>query len=267
MINILKTAFILLFLAITIGGIAFKPSMHKTVAIGDLQYIVAPPAQKTETVKIQPQPITQATQKVQSPQKTQQQVIIQVIEEHVASQPKVVKTTPDQKTTTVTSQNNNSELIHRVIKNAEQQSSQMVTVTPQTQQHVTPVQSVKITDKPLTEAEEIIAWNKWRSDLQNQVMKDSRIYAPVGTRFNFTFTVDKNGNISNINTWSDNNYYTPTAKRVIKPILMSYQHTAILKFPARTKRTIVNVEGGYTMSTTERYSTPGDYNDYERIKR
>ena len=58
--------------------------------------------------------------------------------------------------------------------------------------------------KVLTEQEEIIAWNKWRSDLQNKLMRDSKISAPIGTGFLFSFTVDKYGNISNLKTWSTN---------------------------------------------------------------
>ena len=38
----------------------------------------------------------------------------------------------------------------------------------------------------MTEQEEIIAWNKWRSAVQNRIMDDSKIdYAPLGTVFMF----------------------------------------------------------------------------------
>ena len=112
---------------------------------------------------------------------------------------------------------------------------------------------------------EIIAWNKWRSDLQNQLMKDSKIAAPIGTTFYYTFTVDKNGNISNVKTWSNNPSYTQMAVNKIKPILLGYQKTHIVVFPAKSKRIITNVEGSFTMSYSNRYSTPADYNDYERV--
>ena len=42
--------------------------------------------------------------------------------------------------------------------------------------------------KQLTEQEEIIVWNQWRSNLQNQVMRDTKISAPIGTVFKFSFT-------------------------------------------------------------------------------
>lgn len=119
--------------------------------------------------------------------------------------------------------------------------------------------------KVLSEEEEIIAWNKWRSDLQNKLMSDSKIAAPIGTTFAFSFTVDKFGTITNLKTWSTNPSYTPLAVRVIKPLLLSYQKTAILNFPLGSKRVITNVNGGFTMARSSRYSSPSDYNDYERV--
>lgn len=118
----------------------------------------------------------------------------------------------------------------------------------------------------LTEEQlEIIAWNKWRSDLQNQLMKDSKITAPIGTTFYYTFTVDKNGNISNIKTWANNPSYTQMAVNRIKPILAGYNKTPIVVFPEKSKRIITNVEGCFTMSYSTKYSTPADYHDYERV--
>ena len=278
--NIIKTILIILFVIFTAYGFATNTKMHKPLVVTDYTYTIQ---EQNKTSKPQPkaeydvQPITQEV-KTTSPQQPQK-VIVQVIEEHIKSTPKTLNTQSENtnvktqpiKTSQVntTNQNSNKDLLERVMKNAQ---APVEKEKPPTQSKIEqkPTQTTKnvtVESKPLTEEEEIIVWNKWRSDLQNQVMKDSKIAAPYGTTFNFSFTVDKNGNISNINTWSDNDMYTPMAKRVIKPILTSYQHTAILKFPARTKRTIVNVNGGFTMSNTERYSTPNDYSDYERITR
>ena len=123
------------------------------------------------------------------------------------------------------------------------------------------------TPRKLTEQEEIIAWNKWRSNLQNQIMKDAPIRAPLGTGFKFSFTVDKYGNLSNIKVWSTNPAYTDLAVRVIKPVLNSYSHKSILNFPEGTNRVITNVNGGYVISTRTEYSKPSDYSDYEKVKR
>ena len=119
----------------------------------------------------------------------------------------------------------------------------------------------------LTEEEEVILWNKWRSDLQNQVMRDARVAAPMGTRFRFSFTVDKFGNISNLRCWSDTSYYTPMAVQNIKPVIQSYQGKNILKFPKGTKRVVTNVTGGFVISTYDKYSNPNDYSDVETIRR
>ncbi|MCR5260377.1 MAG: hypothetical protein K6C94_00900 [Candidatus Gastranaerophilales bacterium] len=131
-----------------------------------------------------------------------------------------------------------------------------------------PVATKPVT-KVLTEEEEIIAWNKWRSDLQNKLMKDSdqKISAPIGTTFYFTFTADVHGNVSNVKTWASNPSYTPEAVRVLKPLIIGYQHKYILQFPEGSKRIITNVSGGFTMAHATTYSSPSDYNDFERVKR
>lgn len=122
-------------------------------------------------------------------------------------------------------------------------------------------------EKPiLTEQEEIIAWNRWRSNLQNQVMKDSKVMAPLGTTFKFSFTVDKYGNMSNVKVWSVSPAYTDYAVKIIKPVLMSYRNKPILNFPAGTRRIVTNVDGGFTISRVTQYSTPEHYHDYERVK-
>lgn len=276
--NIIKIVLIVLFILFSAYAFLTDSKMHMPVIVTGTNYQISEQPQQTQKSEVKPkynvQPVTQEIKATTAPQ---QKVIVQVIEEHVKTQPKTIQTTKQQPATvtkvvsqpvqTTSTQNSNQELLDRILKNAEKPVAEQE--KPKVQQPTRPAQqvkTVKIEDKPLTEEEEIIVWNKWRSDLQNQVMRDSKISAPYGTTFNFSFTVDKNGNVSNINTWSDDNNYTPLAKRVIKPILTSYQHTAILKFPARTKRTIVNVTGGYTMSNTDRYSTPGDYSDYERIR-
>ncbi len=280
--NAIKIILIILFILLTAFACAINPKMHKPVVVTDLNYRIEeqqPQGQKTttQTPKYSVEPVIQQVKTTQQPQ---QKVIVQVIEEHIQSSPKTVQTqTPAVKTVTQTVNqpavtNQNQELLQRVLKNTESNQQTPVKTVKENTQPVkvvekpkTPVKTVTVNTTPLTEEEEIIAWNKWRSDLQNQVMRDSNISAPYGTTFNFSFTVDKNGNVSNINTWSVDNNYTPLAKRVIKPILTSYQHTAILKFPERTKRTIVNVTGGFTISNVDRYSTPADYSDYERIYR
>lgn len=127
-------------------------------------------------------------------------------------------------------------------------------------------QSAPTPVKQLTEAEEIIVWNKWHSDLQNQIMQDSKIYSPRGTVFMFSFTVDKNRRVSNIKVWSETTNAQPGDIYRIKTVISGYQNDAILEFPAGTKRIITNFKGGFTVSTDSRYSSPEDYSDVEKVK-
>lgn len=144
----------------------------------------------------------------------------------------------------------------------QQQQVQQKPKSPQVQQKPQQVQN----NAPLTEAEEVIVWNKWRSDLQNKVMRDSRIAAPRGTVFRFSFTVNKFGQMSNLKIWSDTPGYTNYAIQALKPLLLSYQGKPILNFPARTKRITTNVEGAFAISNQDRYTTPNDYSDIERVR-
>lgn len=121
-------------------------------------------------------------------------------------------------------------------------------------------------DRLLNEREEIVVWNVWRSNLQNQIMQDTQVSAPLGTVFKFSFTVDKKGRISNLRTWAQPSMYNSVAINYLKPLIQNYQGKPILNFPSRTKRVITNVTGGFTISTEDKFSTPNDFSDIERIR-
>lgn len=148
----------------------------------------------------------------------------------------------------------------KTVQKPAQKAVQNVQPAPRT------AQSTPKPAKQLTEAEEIIVWNKWHSDLQNQIMQDSKIYSPRGTVFMFSFTVDKNRRVSNIKVWSETTNAQPGDIYRIKTVISSYQNDAILEFPAGTKRIITNFKGGFTVSTDSRYSSPEDYSDVEKVK-
>lgn len=118
----------------------------------------------------------------------------------------------------------------------------------------------------MTEQEEIIAWNKWRSNIQNQIMRNSDIeYAPLGTIFIFTFVVDKFGNVSNVKVTCSNQNYMDLARNKIKPAILGLQRKPVLNFPRGTQRTSTVVTGSILLGTYERYSTPDDYSDFEKV--
>ena len=120
----------------------------------------------------------------------------------------------------------------------------------------------------MTAQEEEIAWNKWRSNLQNQIMRDSRLpNVPTGIVFKFSFSVDKYGKVTNVKTWCTTPQYTPYAIQYIAPAIRSYQGHSILNFPAGSSRLTTDVTGGWKISTSSKYSTPQDYNDIEKVTR
>ena len=122
--------------------------------------------------------------------------------------------------------------------------------------------------KQLTAQEEAIAWNKWRSNLQNQIMKDSKLpNVPNGTIFKFSFSVDKYGKVTNVKTWSETQMYTPYAIQYIAPVIRNYQGRSILNFPSGSNRVTTDVTGGWKISTSAKYSTPQDFNDIEKVTR
>ena len=109
--------------------------------------------------------------------------------------------------------------------------------------------------KILTEKEEEIAWNVWRSNLQNQIMRDVKLpILPNGIVFRFSFNVDKYGKITNIYTYSDNSLYTPYAVQYIAPVIRSYQGKTILNFPEGSSRLATEFKGGWKISSSERLS-------------
>lgn len=176
------------------------------------------------------------------------------------------KQTQTQKTVPVTKTTQNS-------NKTQQKNTQTSTGQTQTQQlnsiFNTLSQNVpKTTTKVLTEQEEEVAWNVWRSNLQNKIMKDSKMPTiPIGTVFRMSFDVDKSGKITNIQTWSPDPKYTPYAIEFIAPVIKSYQGKPILDFPEGSKRTKTTFTGAWKMASTSKYSTPNDYNDIEKVKR
>jgi hypothetical protein len=158
-------------------------------------------------------------------------------------------------------------VVKQVVKIEQPKVEQKVTVnsTPQS----LPSRSVEVAvPKVLTQQEETIAWNKWRSALTNKIMQDTRLPdIPNGTVFQFSFNVDKYGKITNVQTGANPANYTPYAIQYIAPVIRSYQGRSILNFPEGTQRTSTTVTGKWRISNTEKYSTPQDYNDIEKVVR
>lgn len=258
----------------TLFVIVARPEMHKQAIITDSSYEFVEFSAPSTDMKL-----SNNNMDIKPIQNTDQPIRVQQYPQpskNITTAQKPIKKTQPVKSVS----NQTTKPKTQTTKPATQQTKQPTT-KPQTQAQKPPTQEIvktvqvkpqnnTPTQKPktvLTEQEEIIAWNIWRSRLQNQVMIDSKIVAPLGTVFKFSFTVDRYGNMSNVKVWSTNSSYTDYAVRTIKPVLMSYRNKPILNFPEGTKRIIVNVDGGFQISTRSKYSSPSDYSDYERVKR
>ncbi len=260
--------FAILVIVATISICAIKPEMHKSVLVYNSDYkIVTDNEVKVETteipvmeiqVKPQEQTIKKTTETVNIP-KTQ--TTIQKPIQTVKKQPSTPQIKTEVKTVAKPAQT--------IVKTERKQEQQTQTVIKQEQPpkpQIVKTTQTQTAPKVLTQREEEIAWNVWRSNLQNQIMQDVRMPAlPNGIIFKFTFDVDKFGKISNIYTYSDNPAYTPYAIQYIAPVIRSYQGKSILNFPQGSTRTSTVFKGGWRISASERLSTPKDYNDYEKV--
>lgn len=236
---ILTILVILLFVLITVCAGIFKPQLTMRTFNAVPEMVVNSDFQPAPDPKITPE-TTKSQNKTSKSLPVRTKIVEKTIIVHQPA-PATTQTTPKKQKT-------------------EQKPPQ-----PKSTEVLTPP-TVQKPAKQLTEAEELIVWNKWHSDLQNQIMQDSKIYSPRGTVFRFSCTVDKNRRISNIKVWSDTTNTQPGDIYRIKTVISGYQNNAILEFPAGTKRIIANFSGGFTVGTDSRYSRPEDYSDVEKIK-
>lgn len=255
----------------TIGICALQPQMHKTFFVYNSDYVIVEPADKVEVVKNLPTQVNQ-------PQKEEKKVTVQKVVKSVPKttqkpvEKKVVKNSSQPVQKIQTSQQTVNPLLSMLKETSTTESAQQKVVEKNVQ---TALQSVKKEEtkpaaKTVTEEEkarqEVILWNKWRSNLQNKIMSDVKLpIMPEGTIFKFSFDVDRYGKISNVKTWSLTPAYTPYAIQYIAPVIRGYQGRDILNFPEGSNRFSTTVEGGWKISQTAKFSTPEDFKDAERV--
>ena len=250
---------ILLIVAIIITACicCIKPQMHSNVLVTDSSYMVTDQDYKPQETTNDEVIATVSREELQKPKPISQSVsepVTQKVEQQKVEQPK-------------------TQTVNKVVQTPKETVKKVE--APKTVSKVTSKPANKVqqtTSKPqaktMTPQQEEIAWNVWRSNLQNQIMKDSRLPdVQNGVVFKFSFTVDKYGKVSNVKTWSLNPSYTPMAIQYIAPVIRGYQGHSILDFPAGSNRVITNVEGGFKVSNTSKYSSPTDYNDTETVRR
>lgn len=276
---------LILVIVATVSICSIQPELHKNVIVYDSDYTLVPEQEvKTETknIPVMEMPVnpTYTTTVVEKKVEPQTKTVSKTQTKNYNTQKNVtpqkttsVKQTSVSKpvTTTVTKPTAVTkpvvkETVKTVVPKVAEETvrTQSPSVTQTTVKTVKPVEQPKV----LTQQEETIAWNKWRSNLTNHIMQDTKLPdIPNGTLFQFSFTVDKYGKITNVQTGANPANYTPYAIQYIAPVIRSYQGKSILVFPEGTARTVTQVTGKWRISTTERYSTPQDYNDIERVIR
>lgn len=265
-----RTVFIIIISILVITSVllaAKNPPMHKEIFIYDSKYEVVknqpdyePEKELTEKTKIikEEQPVikekkTEETQVKEKPQ-TKSETKVNKKQEN-----KVTKTSVKQKE----QPKQTNKIEKKEVKQPVQKKQEQVTQTPVKTAPVTTVTTPTVKEQE----EELIQWNKWRSDLQNRIMSDVKL--PIiqeGVVFKFSFDVDKYGKVSNVQTWSENSMYTPYAIQYIAPVIRSYQGKDILNFPTGSQRFSTTVEGAWKISKTLKYSKPSDFRDSEKIK-
>ena len=246
-----------------------QPEMHKSMIVYDSDYtLVTEQEVKTETKDVPVMEMPSAPVQKTTVVEKKVEPVVAATKTQTTNVKQQTKTTPKQITTTkqtVTKPQNQTvtkPVTTKVIKPQVIQQTQTtetskvekkVVNNPSPQPSPTRSEGV-ITPKVLTQQEETIAWNRWRSALTNQIMQDTKLPPiPNGVLFQFSFNVDK--------------YGTPYAIQYIAPVIRSYQGRSILNFPEGTARTSTQVTGKWRISNTEKYSTPQDYHDVEKVIR
>ena len=294
--DFLKVSVVVLFIVLTIITIRIHPEIHQPMVIENADFklvrvsdtitsqttpvTTVGPTVTQQTVTVEPQQTKQVQQSVNiaTPKATETPKYVQVETPQQTRPVKIKLPKKDTQAQTVVQEPSQNELLRRLLntdiedtkaleENSRKlaQSMQKNNRAPQ-QTYKQPQQTSTHKNPYMTEQEEIIAWNRWHSNIHNQVMKDSNAgVAPYGTVFSFSFLVDKYGNVSNVKVSCSNNYCMDIARDNLKPAIMHLQRKPILNFPRGTQRTSTVVSGSFMIGSEDRFSTPSNFSDYERV--
>lgn len=248
---------ILLAIIFSIGVCFVQPKMHTPVLIYNSDYEIV----ETTPIVKDVNPIT--TKETKVIQKTISQPVKQ-------PEQKVIKSKQVQN-----SQTTEKKQPLKSIETTKKTVSYPKTKVSQTEKKIEKApakQEVKKQTETLTqkEREEIIAWNIWHSNLQNSIMRDTRMpHVQNGTMFYFTFNVDKYGRVSDVKTWSGTPDYNVFAMQYIAPVIKGYQGKPILNFPQDSQRITTKFEGHFRVNNAgqNKYSSASDFNDMEKIRK
>lgn len=140
-------------------------------------------------------------------------------------------------------------------------------------------QAKEKTIEPYTK-DEIIAWNKWRAKLANEILNKANSYPGihterVGERYRISFDVDKYRRITNVSVQVDT-YDNETIKKsqtyinAIRRAIGEIDGTKVLTFPQGSQRITTKFNANIKsvpIETPMKWAHPKDYNDYEFNKK
>jgi len=115
-----------------------------------------------------------------------------------------------------------------------------------------------------------IDWSTWKSNFVNKILDDSiRIKEldtyPDGSWFYYSFIVDDEGRISNVNVRSV--YLTAEDKIKVANFIQGYQRSYLTKFPPNSKRKTAKISAIMMLSNQSTiHSKPSDFHDIEQVK-
>ena len=115
-----------------------------------------------------------------------------------------------------------------------------------------------------------IDWSRWKSNFVNKILDDSIAVKeldkyPNGAFFYYSFIVDYEGNIVNVNVRSM--YLSEQDKKIVSDFIKGYAHKPITRFPHKSNRKTAKVSAIMMLSNSETiHSKPSDFNDTERVK-
>lgn len=228
-----------------------------------------PQIQKVQPIKTTPKKLIETPPKpIQAPKQTPMPKAIQ-------KTPVAKKTTPEPKPIPIKApvQTKKTEP-----KTPVQKTTVKTVQKPKTETKTPPkiVQNTPPPQKVLSEREETIAWNQWRANVANELLRlsnfkkqTSKTHIPARTHIFFNFDVDINGNISNISIRTTPSSSLSAAKNFYTPLIMMMNRKPVVKFPEGTKRTNVTVSDEMEIipsSEKANYADPSSYSDYEKIK-
>ncbi len=236
---------------ITLIIVAFEPQMHKPVMIGSKAALLEKASMDSREIKFAPQQVTTASAsniKVQNTNITREEYM-KSVRMRAKQQEKVVVESPQIVTTPIPA------------------------MTPKPKAQAKQKQKEESSKSFMGQINEKIVWNKWRADICNTISNNSletqSYQLKKGVMFKYSFNVDKNRHVSDINVRlvrGSADSVTDDSIKDISRTIRSLEGKNILEFPKGTQRTAVKVNGGIEMADYDSSLTPGNFSDIESIR-